>query len=233
MKFKNLCKFSIITTIVLSSSFNVFALPKDANLYANYSLTNFNLDEINVDELWDKFLNASANEKLLDIKTKKLKESSIALKPKEKEILYYLSIQNKNDYSELLENQYNIEQTEYTLKSQKELYKLQKKQAEELLKSLGEIKDKRLLEYEIYSSQDFESQQYTDIFNQQLSIKNKIENIKFSEKELEYNYMIGNITDDQFISSYKELAKEKQTLENTNKVLDVKIKSFNRYIPLI
>ena len=45
--------------------------------------------------------------------------------------------------------------------------------------------------------------------------------------------MIGNITDDQFISSYKELAKEKQTLENTNKVLDVKIKSFNRYIPLI
>ena len=182
MKFKNLCKFSIITTIVLSSSFNVFALPKDANLYANYSLTNFNLDEINVDELWDKFLNASANEKLLDIKTKKLKESSIALKPKEKEILYYLSIQNKNDYSELLENQYNIEQTEYTLKSQKELYKLQKKEAEELLKSLGEIKDKRLLEYEIYSSQDFESQQYTDIFNQQLSIKNKIENIKFSEK---------------------------------------------------
>ncbi len=232
MKFKNLFKLSIVTSIILSSSFNVFALPKHNESYINYTITNIDLDDINVDELWDKFLTATANEKLLDIKSKKLKEDNILLKPKERELFYYLSMQNKEDYSEILTKQYDIEQTEYELKSKKELYKLEKKQAEQLLKSLGEIKDKRLLEYELYYSKDYQVEEYSDILNQQLNIKSQIEDIKFSQKELEYKYMLENITDDEFISLYKDLEKQKQILENSSKVIDAKIKNFNIYTQL-
>lgn len=232
MKFKNLFKLSIVTSIILSSSFNVFALPKHNEPYINYSIANIDLDDINVDELWDKFLTATANEKLLDIKSKKLKEDNILLKPKERELFYYLSMQNKEDYSEILTKQYDIEQTEYELKSKKELYKLEKKQSEQLLKSLGEIKDKRLLEYELYYSKDYQVEEYSDILNQQLNIKSQIEDIKFSQKELEYKYMLENITDDEFISLYKDLEKQKQILENSSKVIDAKIKNFNIYTQL-
>ena len=236
MKYKKYLKTILVTTLTLTLSNSVFGLPKHKNEnldiqsvltpinYTSY-LDNNTYENVDINTLWDTFLTADANEKLSDLKLKKFKEQNISLKPKNREMLYYLSLYNKDSsYNGIINNQYNIEQTEYSLKQEKEIYKLQKKQAEQALKMLGEIKDAKLLEYELYTNGDLQTTDYSYLLQQQVELKMQIENCKTKMKTLEYSYMLSNIDDESFISSYKDLKTQLQKLENNNKSLDVKIK---------
>ncbi len=239
MKYKKYLKIILVSTFTLTLCNSALGLPKHKNenlglqnilTPVNYtSYLNNNLyEDMDVDTLWDTFLTADANEKLSDLKIKKFKQTNISLGKKDREMLYYLSLYNNDEsYKDIISNQYSIEQAEYSLKQEKEFYKIQKKQAEQTLKMLGEIKEPTLLEYEVYTQGNLETIDYNSLLQSQMSLKAQIESCKIDIKNLEYNYLLSNIDDASFLSSYKILKENLQKLENDAKILDIKIKNFN------
>lgn len=175
--------------------------------------------DASADTLWEQFAQAEAYKKLYEIQERAVREQ---LRFLEGPSAYYSYTDGSREsvYAQLME----LKNQEYELKLQKEQYEWQKKQAESYLKLLGERPDRAQLEYDLYSgAAALSGLSYEELCMQRLDLQAQEQQLKWQLESLEYQYQLGQIDSDAFVSQFADLFQQKETVKIQREMVDIEI----------
>ena len=175
--------------------------------------------DMNTEELWNQFSQAEAYKKLYELQEKALRQQ-IKLLEEAGGIYYYYNDDYSTAYSQLTE----LKNQQYLLKTKKEQYEWQKKQAENYLKLMGIKTGKKELQYALYAGTLSPSGlSYEELSTQRYSLQMQEEQLKLQKKNLEYQYQMNQITDSEFLSQYASAVRQKEMLKMQREQYDAEL----------
>lgn len=126
----------------------------------------------------------------------------------------YYDYNNSDDdsapYSQLAE----LQNQQYLLKTKKQQYEWQKKQAENYLRMTKVKTDKQELQYALYTGTLSPSElSYEELYVQRYSLQMQEQQLELQKKNLEYKYQMEQITDSEFLSQYVFAVGQKKMLK--------------------
>ena len=126
----------------------------------------------------------------------------------------YYDYNNSDDdsapYSQLAE----LQNQQYLLKTKKQQYEWQKKQAENYLRMTKVKTDKQELQYALYTGTLSSSElSYEELYVQRYSLQMQEQQLELQKKNLEYKYQMEQITDSEFLSQYVFAVGQKKMLK--------------------
>lgn len=230
---------SIISSICLSFPATAIAIPhqplplNDVQLISNYLVNeqaNSSYNQMDTEELWTLFSQAEAKKKLYELKQKAVHEQ---IKLYERPgVHYYPYALSSDTYTQLLE----LKNQEYEIKTQKEQSDWQKKQIESYLKLTGEKMTKAEIQYALYTNNISSSgSSYEELYQQLYALEMKEQNLELQKKNLEYQYQMGQLKDNDFINQFASVFLEKEQIktqkEQVHAELDLKKEAYLPQMP--
>ena len=165
--------------------------------------------DLSAEELWNQFAQAEAYKKLYEFQEKAVHEK---LKLLEGPGAFAFYSATDGDPSGIYAQLLDLQKQQYLLKTQKEQYEWQKKQAESYLKLTGAKLGKAELQYALYTGQIAASGlDYDELYAQQYSLRLQEEQQELVKKNLECQYQLGQITEDEFVRQYTDAVRQKET----------------------
>ena len=169
----------------------------------------FPYDDMSTDELWEQFSYAQAYKKLCEFQEKALHEQ---IKLLEKPYAVYNT--SNSDYSAVYSQLSELKQQQYLLKTQKEQYEWQKRQAEEYLKLTGAKTGKAEVQYSLYiGTLPSSGLSYEELYAQRYTLQTQEQQLELQMKTLDCQYQMGQITEDEFLSHYASAVRQKEMVK--------------------
>ena len=186
------------------------------------------------EELWQQFYDSEANKRLIDLKIEPIREE---IKYLERSGGYYFfnssnnGAQNSDTYISRLTD---LQNQKLELENKKQQYELIKSGAEYQLTALGEIKKPHEIKYELLENGEvnLSEDELLNLQSEREYLKYQKDLLELDNKELEYKYKIGQISDSDFITQFKQTAAKKQDIQQQYELTKAKIEACSSAIPM-
>lgn len=179
--------------------------------------------DLSAEELWNQFAQAEAYKKLYELQEKAIHQQ-LKLLEGPGALYYYASAGGDASaaYGQLLE----LQNQQYLLKTQKEQYEWQKKQAESYLKLTGAKMGKAELQYALYAGLLTPSGlSYEELYAQQYALQLQEQQLEMQKKNLEYQYQMGQLEESAFVSQYAAAVYQKETVKMQREQYDAELQN--------